>query len=161
MLWLPGLDDIQMIDVVVTGSLVGELDVGGAAQAGGVTRGPLAAQRVPFVDMFQLGAEHAGLQVVQAAVVTHAMAGSLVRPVVAQLADEAVHILVVGNNRAAIAETAEVLLDDEAGADSVAQFADCEAVSAGADALRVVFHNQEIVAAGDLAEGLHVGALTI
>jgi hypothetical protein len=137
------------------------MDVGGITQAGGVARGPLAAQGVPFVEVLQLGAEHSGLQVVQAAVVAHAVAGSLIGPVVAQLADFAVHILVVGNHRAAIAKTAEVLLGDEAGADGVAQFADSEAVSASADPLRIVFHDQQIVAVGDLAEGLHVGGLAI
>ena len=51
MLRLLRLDDIQMIDVVVTGRFVGKLDVGGVTQARGVARGPLAAQGVPFVEV--------------------------------------------------------------------------------------------------------------
>src|ERR1035437_908157 len=158
---LLGLNDIQMIDVVVTGRFVGKMDVGGVAEARGVTRGPLPAQGVPFVDMLQFGAEHSGLQVVQAAVVTHAVAGPFAGPVVAQLADYAVHVLVVGDNRAAVAKTAQVLLADETRARSVTQFADFEAVSAGADALRIVFDDEKTVPIGDLAEGLHIGALAI
>src|ERR1035437_763146 len=152
MLRLLRLDDIQMIDVVVTRRLVRKMDVGGVAQARGVARGPLAAQDVPIVEVLQLGAEHSGLQVVQAAVIAHAVAGSFAGPVVAQLADQAVHILVVCDDRAALAKTAEVLLNDEAGAYRVAQFTDSEAISAGADPLRIVFHDQKTVPIGDLAK---------
>ena len=85
-----------------------------------------------------------------------------VRPVVAQLAHDAVHDpRVIGDHRAAVAEAAQVLLDDEAGADRVAQLADLEAVAARADALRVIFDHQQLVLVRDLADGLHVRALPV
>jgi hypothetical protein len=85
MLRLLCLDDIQMIDVVVAGCFVRKMDVAGVAEARGV-------------------AQHSGLQVIQAAVVAHAVAGSLAGPVVAQLADCAVDMFVVGDDRAAAAK---------------------------------------------------------
>ena len=80
---------------------------------------------------------------------------------VAHPADLAVHILVVRDHRAAVSEGAEVLLDDEAGANRVAQLADLEAVARGPERLRVVFDDQQLMLVGDLADGLHVGALAV
>ena len=100
-----------------------------ALQARGVARGPLDALVVPLVDVLQLRAEDAGVEVVEPAVEAEAVDVALVRAVVAQLADRRVDVGVVGDERAAVAERAEVLLDDEADGGGVAQFADPEAVA--------------------------------
>ena len=67
------------------------------------------------MDVLQLRAEDAGVQVVEAAVEAVAVDVALGRSVVAQLPDRRVDLRVVGQERAAVAEGAEVFLDDEAG----------------------------------------------
>ena len=89
--------------------------------------GPLNALIVPRMDVLQLGAQHAGVQIVEPAVEAVAVDVALGRSVVAQLAHRGVDVRVVGEERAAVAERAEVLLDDEAGRGRVAQLADLEA----------------------------------
>src|SRR2546425_4994773 len=126
-----------MIDVVVSGRLVRECDIAGIPQARRIAVGPLPPQTAPFVEMLQLGAQHSGMDVIQAAVRSHAMARPFVRPVVAQLADRAVYFFVIRDDRAAVAKTSQVLLDDEARADRVAQLADPEAVAARPNPLRI------------------------
>ena len=68
---------------------------------------------------------------------------------------------VVGDERAAVAERAEVLLDDEAGRGGVAELADPEPVAGGVDRLRVVFDHAQLVLVGDLPDRRHVGALAV
>src|SRR5437870_7682289 len=98
----------------VTGQLDRQVEVAAVLQAGGVTGGPLAPQIVPPVNVFEFGAEHAGVQVVQTAVETVAVNVARVRSVIAQFADTGIDVRLVRHQRAAVAESAEVLLDDEA-----------------------------------------------
>ena len=98
-----------------------------ALEAGGVASGPLAAGVVLLVNVLELGAQDAGVEVVQAAVEAVAVDVAGGRAVVAQPADRGVDVGVVGDQRAAVAEGAEVLLDDEAGGGGVAELADLEA----------------------------------
>ena len=128
-----------MEDVAVARQLGWQVNGLCALKAGGVAGGPLAAQVVPGVDVLELGAEDAGVQVVQAAVEAIAVDVAGIGAVVAQLADPGVDVGVVRHERAAVAEGAEVLLDDETGGRGVAEFADFEALAAGADGLGVVF----------------------
>ena len=133
----------------------------GFGEACAVTRGPFPAEVVPVVDMFQLGAEHSGVQIVQTAVESEAVAGALLGAVIAQLANDAIDFSIVGDDCAAVAECAEVLLDDEADGGGVAEFADAEAVAMSTDGLCVVFDDEQVMLVGDLADRLHVGALAV
>jgi hypothetical protein len=101
------------------------------------------------------------MQVVEAAVEAHAVARALLGAMIAEPADGTVDRFIVSHDRAAIAERAQVLLDDEAGAYSVAQLADLESVAARADGLGVVLDDQQIVLVGNFADGAHVGALAV
>ena len=91
------------------------------------------------------------MQVVQAAVEAEAVDVARGRAVVAQPADGGVDVGVVGDQRAAVAEGAEVLLDDEAGGGGVAELADLEVRPARADGLGVVLDDLELVLVGNLA----------
>ena len=98
-------------------------------QASGVAGGQLAAQIVPGINVLELGAEDPGVHVVQPAVeaVTVNVAG--VGTVVAQLANPRVNVRIVGDDGPAVAEGAQVLLDDETGGCGVAEFGDFEALA--------------------------------
>jgi len=78
------------------------------------------------------------VQIVQAAVVANAVVRALERAVIAQLANARGQIGIVGGHGAAIAEAAEIFLDDEAQAHHVAMFADGKGIAARADALRAI-----------------------
>src|SRR5437588_7788642 len=150
-----------MIDVVISGRLVRKCDVIGITEAGRISIGPFPPESAPLVDMLQLGAQHSGVNVIQAAVGSHAMAGPFLRPVIAQPAYRAVYLFVIRDDGPAIAETSQVLLDDKARADGIAQLADPEAVAAGPNPLRIILDDQEIVPVRDLADCLHVGTLPV
>src|SRR6266545_2487602 len=134
-----------MKDVTISRSLIRKREVARVLEAGGVARRPLPPQVVPLIDVLELGAEHAGVDIVEAAVESEAMARPLLGAMVAQPPNHAVHVLAIGNHRAAIAESAQVLLDDEAGANCVAQLADFEAVAARADGLGIVLDHQQLM----------------
>ena len=68
---------------------------------------------------------------------------------VAQLADVGGQVFVIGGHGAAVAEASQVLLDDEAQADCVAELSDGKLIAASADALGAVFHHKQIVGFGD------------
>ena len=116
-----------------------------ALEPGRVARGRLAAQVVPGVDVLELGAEDGGVDVVQAAVEAEAVDVAGVGTVVAQFADARVDIRIIGDDRAAVAERAEILLNDETGGGGVAQLPDLEAVAVRADALGVVLDDEQLV----------------
>ena len=65
---------------------------------------------------------------------------------------------IIGHHRAAVAEAAQVFLDDEAGAHRVAQLAEGEIVAARAQRLRVVFDDQELVLLGDAPRSSRISA---
>ena len=75
--------------------------------------------------------------------------------------DRPLHCGVVGHHGAAVAEGTQILLRDKAGANGVAEFTDCEALTMRSDGLGIVLDNQKIVLIGDLAERLHIRALAI
>src|SRR5882672_7960781 len=127
-----------MKDVPVADQFDRQIEVTATLQSGAVTRGPLPSQVVPRVNVLELGAEHPGVQIIEAAVETVAVDVARVRAVIAQLADARVEVGVVGDQRAAVAEGAEVFLDDKAGRYRVAHLTDFEAVAVCADSLRVV-----------------------
>src|SRR5208282_2414415 len=157
----PGFDNEEVIDVTIARQLGWQVKGCAALQAGGVAGGPLAAQVVPSINVLELCAEDAGVQVVQPAVeaITVNVAG--IGPVVAQLANPGVDVGVVGHDGPAVAEGAQVLLDDETGGCSVAEFGDFEALAVSADGLRVVLDQTQIVFVGDFFDGGHVGALAV
>src|SRR6185503_1812688 len=116
---------------------------------------------VPFVDMLELGAQNARVQVVEPAVKPETVHVARVRAVVAQLADLRVNVRTVCYQRAAVAKCAEVLWDDEADGCRVAEFAGLETAAVCADPLRVVLDQAELVFVSDLPDGEHVGALAV
>ena len=71
--WLFRLNDEKMKDVSVTDQLDRQIEVAATLEPGAVTRGPLPPQVVPRVDVLELGAEHAGVQIIQTAVETVAV----------------------------------------------------------------------------------------
>jgi len=62
-----------MENVAVTGQLIGQVERLAVLQTGGVTGGHLPAQVVPGIDMLEFGAEHSGVEVVQAAIEAEAV----------------------------------------------------------------------------------------
>ena len=113
------------------------------------------------MNVLQLGAEHAGVQIVKPAVEPEAVDVPLVRSVIAQLPQLRVDVGVVRDQRAAVAERAEVLLDDEARRRRIAELADSEPGAGGIDRLRVVLDDAELVPIGDVFDRRHVGALAV
>src|SRR5579872_2828789 len=101
------------------------------------------------------------MQIVEPAVTSHAVAGALLGAVVAQLANGAIDLGIVGDDCAAVAERAEIFLDDETDSRGVAEFSDAEPIAAGTDGLGIVLNDLEVVLVGNLADRFHVGALTI
>ena len=156
-----GLDDVEVVDVTVPWPFVGQRDVPRAGQSRTVTRRPLPAQVIPFVDVLQFRAEHASVQIVEPAVVSRAVARALGRTVIAQAADDGVDLRAIGHHCAAVAKGSKVLLNDEADGGGVAQLSDPEAVAACADGLRIVLNHQQVVPVGNLADGFHIRALAI
>ena len=137
-----GLNYIKVVHVTVAGSLVRQCDIARACQTCTVTRGPLSPEFRPFFDVLQLRAEHASMQIIKPAVVSRAVAGSLVRTVVAQSADDAVNFGVIGDDGAAIAECPQVLLSDKTDGRGVAQLGDPEAIAMRPDGLSIVLDYQ-------------------
>ena len=155
------LDDEEMKDVPVADQFNRQIKVAASLQPGAVTGGPLPPQVVPRVDVLELGAEHAGMQIIQTAVETVAVNVARVRAVIAQLANAGVDLGVVRDEGAAVAEGAEVFLDDKTDRRRVAQFAHLEAVAVRSDPLGIVFDEAEFVFGSNLLDGEHVGALTV
>src|ERR1700683_4541469 len=116
-----GLDHVKMKNVASTGRLERQREIFRALETRGVTGRRGAAKVVPGVDMLELCAEDGRVDVVLAAVEAEAVNVAGVGTVVAKLADAGIEIGIIGDNRAAVAECAEVLLDDEAGCGGVAQ----------------------------------------
>src|SRR5689334_15512167 len=156
-----GLEDVKMKNVMVTLALGGESEILRTFQAGSVTSGPFPAEVIPGINVLELGAEDAGVKIVQSAVESVAMDVAGVGAVVAELADGGVNFLVIRNQRAAVAERAEIFLDNEAGSGRVAQFGDFESIAARADGLGIILDDIEFMFVGDFANGLHVGALAV
>src|SRR5579884_1797653 len=157
---LGGLNHIEVIDVAVARNFNGQLEAG-ALQAFGVALCPLAALVAPLGDVLEFHAQDASVNVIEAAVESEAVHRTLQRAVIAQALYGGGNIFAVGDERAAVAKGSEVLLDDEAGADGIAQFALLETVAVGVDGLCVIFYNPELVLLGDGAHRLHIGAVSV
>src|SRR5262249_25315134 len=124
-----------MVDMIVARPLIRKRQRSDVLQTFGVPGSPLAPQGVPIVDVPQLGAQESGSKIVEAVVVARTVAGPLVRPMVPEFPHHPVDLRLIGDHGSAVAEAAQVFLDDEAGADGVAQLADAEPVATGADGL--------------------------
>src|SRR5262245_58924779 len=129
-----------MEHMAITGRLCRQRETLRARQTRGVAHSPLAAIVVPGVDVFELGAEHAGMQVVKPAVEAEAMHITSVRAVIAELAHLRIDVGVVRDACAAVAERAEILLDNETGGGRVAQLTNLESLAVRADSLGVVLN---------------------
>src|ERR1019366_6991680 len=156
-----GLDDIEVEDVAVAFQRDRQIEGLATFEAFGVALGPLAADVVIRVNVFEFGAKDAGVQVVQAAVEAVTVDVARGRAVIAQPADGLIDVGVVGYKSSAVAEGAEVLLDDEAGGGGIAELANLEFRAAGTDSLGVVLDDLEFMLLGNLADGGHVGALAV
>lgn len=156
-----GFNDVEMIDVAIPGQFDRQIDCPTIFETGGVSCCPLTTMVVPFVYVFELGAEDSGMEVVKPAVETEAVNVSFLRAMVAQFADSGVDVWIVGDDCAAVAESTEILLDNEACGCGIAAVADAEAGAMGADGLCVVLDYMELVFGGDLPDCVHVGALAV
>src|SRR5439155_12635425 len=86
---LPGffrLDDKEMKDMPVADQLNRQIKVVATLEPGAVTGRPLPPQVVPRVDVLELGAEHAGVQIIETTVETVAVDVARVRAVIARVA---------------------------------------------------------------------------
>ena len=115
-----------------------------------VARGERAALVVPCVEALELGAQHRGLQAVEASVVPDVIvAVARALAMLAELADARGGVVVAGRDRAPLAERAEVLRGVEAEARGVGERADALAAEERAVRLRCVLEEQEAVARRD------------
>ena len=73
MRWPPGLNDVEVEDVSVAGNFVWKSEVARILEACRISRRASPACVVPFIDVFQFRAENTRVDIVQAAVVTHAV----------------------------------------------------------------------------------------
>ena len=71
------------------------------------------------------------------------------------------HIVAIRDQRASVSIGAQVLLDNEAGAHRVAQFALFETIPMRVDGLRVIFHHPQLVLLRNRADRLHVRAVPV
>ena len=113
----------------------------------GVARGDLAPPVRPFRDVTKLHAQDRGVEIVEAAVEPEAVDRPLGGAVVAQLPDGGLDIGAVRDDRAAVAERAQVLLNDEARAHGIRELTLLEARAVAVDPLRVVFDDPQVVLA--------------
>lgn len=116
----------------------------------------LAAALAPFVHTLQLDAQNCSVDIVEAAVVADAVVGTFHRAVVAQLADLGGKLFIIGGHGAAVAKASQVLLDDEAQANGIAELADGKVIAPCANALGAFFHDKEVVRFGDARDLWHV-----
>src|SRR5438093_4754049 len=117
----------------IAGQFNGQVEVAAVLQTRCVAGGPMTSLVVRLVDMLELGAQNARVQVVEPAVEPETVDVARVRAVVAQFADPRVDVRVVGHHRAAVAKGAEILLDDETDRRRVAEFSDLEAAAVSAN----------------------------
>ena len=112
--------------------------------------------------MAQFDAEEGGLERVEPAVVARDLVDVFdFGAVVAQPAQARGELGVVGGDRAAVAEGAEVLAGIEAPGDGVAMGAEALALIAGAMGLGGVLDDPQAMAAGDGEDGVQVGGLAV
>ncbi len=155
------LDNVQVPHVAVARLLVRQVEGLGTLKALGVVLGQFDAVVVPLVDVFEFGAQDAGLDVVQTAVEAEAVHVAGGRAVGAEQLGHAVDLFVVGDNRTAIAEAAQVFLDDETGSHGIGELADLEGIARRVNGLGVIFDDPELVLVGDLFDRRHVSALPV
>ena len=111
--------------------------------------------------MLQLGAQDAGVQVVQAAVEAVAVDVRAVGAVIAQPAHRGSISALLVTIAPPSPKVPRFFWMMKLVQTASLNCADLEAVAARADSLGVVLDHQELVLVGDLADGLHVGALAV
>ena len=148
-------DDVKMIHVLIFRGRVRQAQrrIG---ERGVIDARDRAALGAPFVHFAQLHAQHGGVQIVQAAVVANAVVRALERAVIAQFANLRGQFRVAGGHGAAIAEAAQIFLDNEAETNRVAVLADGEIIAARADALRAILNHRKAVSFGNFRYRRHV-----
>lgn len=153
--------------VLSPGADVVRFDVGRGVDAGVleqtvVVGGDLLAELDLLGQDLELGQQDGGLQGVEAAIHAHSdVVVAAVLPVAGDLADELGELVVVGEDRTAVAVAAERLAGEEAGAGDGAEVARHAALVAGAEALCSVFNHRYAVLGGDGVDGVEVGALAV
>src|SRR5512132_4448261 len=112
----------------------------------------------PCLQMPKLHRQHCTLNRIHAVVESFQhMAIPLGLSPVAQSPNAPCHLVVIGDNGAALAAGAEVLARIEAEASEVAETAGAAACVLGAVRLRRIFDDDKTVRAGDLENGIHGG----
>src|SRR5208283_3285401 len=160
MIALVMFDDIEMVDMTVAGQFRGKAEAV-ALEAVGVALGPGAALISPLADVLELDAEERGVKIIEAAIEAEGVHRAFQGSVIAHAANGQFDVGAIGNEGATVAKGAEIFLDDEAGANRVAEFALLEAAAVSVDGLGVIFNDPELVLFGDGADGLHVGAMAV
>ena len=155
------VEHIEMEHVAITWRFVRQGEMFRALEASGVTSGQTATAVIASVNRLELRAQHTSMNVVETTVEAEAVDVTSIGTMVAELANFRIDVRVVRDERTAVAERAEVLLNDEAGRSGIAEFADAETVAGSADGLGVIFDDEELMFVSDLTDGLHVSALTV
>src|SRR5215472_10529090 len=150
-----------MEDMPIPGQLDRQIDRFTIFQPRGVARRPFAPLLVVLVDLLEFCADYARMEIIQSAIEPKAVNIARVRAVIAQLAHLGIDFSVIGHQRAAIAECAKVFLNNKAGRGRVAELANGKVRSTGADRLRIVFDNSQLVTVGNSSDSAHVGALAV
>src|ERR1051326_850172 len=101
------------------------------------------------------------MDVIEPAVEAKAVNVALVRAMIAQFANNAIHFFVIGYQRAAIAKGTQVFLDNKTGCGSITQFADFEPIAMGVDGLGVIFNHMQFMFIGNFSNRLHIRALAV
>ena len=101
-----------------------------------------------------LALRNPGMEIVQPAVEAVAVDIPRIGTVIAQFANNRVDLFIIRHQRAAVAEGAEVLLDDKTRGACIAEFRHFETVAARANGLGIVFDDVKLVFIGDLCESL-------
>ena len=115
-----------------------------------------------FFQNGQFGQQNSGLQCVQAAVYADAdMVVAAVLAVARNLADNRGQLLIVGENRTAIAIAAQGFAWEKAGAGNGAQVARFCAFINGTKALRGIFDHRQLVLGCDGVDGIEISTLAI
>src|ERR1051326_6803473 len=161
LLRLLGFDHVKMKNMAIALALDGEREILRAFQTGRISRGPFSGIVIPLIDVLEFGTENSCMHIIEPAVEAKAVDVSSIGAVVAQPTDRSINRFIVRYERAAVAECAEILLNEETGGRGVAEFADFETIAVRADGLGVIFNHAELMLFGDFADGLHISALAV
>ena len=140
----------------------GESYAGDTGQAFKVLPGDDLAPGIPFIELAEFDAEKSGLEFINAGVETGEVVLVLdACAVVAQGSHFFGQIMVIGGDRAGVAERAEVFTGVETGRGGVPQATGFASMVQRALRLGVVFDDLESVPGRDFHDGIHVGGLAV